>query len=106
MNFLRKLFGGGSSAPKDDAIHLYVRCERCNSTVHVRINPRNDLVPEYGDSDNATGYRLVKEIMDSRCFRIMRAEINYDRNRREQNRQLSGGSFITQAEYEQTQVQA
>jgi hypothetical protein len=101
MNLLRRLFGSGGAPVPDNAIHLYVRCARCGAPVHVRVDPRNDLVIEYGDDDDASGYRLIKEIMDSRCFRLMRAEIEYDRGRREQNRQIEGGAFITKDEYDQ-----
>jgi hypothetical protein len=101
MNFLRRLFGGSAGTAPDGAIHLYVRCNRCGAAVHVRVDPRNDLLIEYGDEDDATGYRLIKEIMDSRCFRLMRAEIEYDRGRHELNRQIEGGTFITKDEYDQ-----
>jgi hypothetical protein len=104
MNMLRRLFGGGQ--PSDDgAIHIYVRCNRCGSPVHVRVDPRNDLAPEYGDEDDAAGYKLTKEIMDSRCFRLMRAEIDYDRSRRETHRQIDGGTFISKEEYDQLVAQ-
>jgi hypothetical protein len=101
MNLLRRLFGSGSAPVPDNAIHLYVRCDRCGAPVHVRVDPRNDLVIEYGDDDDASGYRLIKEIMDSRCFRLMRAEIEYDRGRREQSRQIEGGTFISKEDYDQ-----
>lgn len=101
MNFLRRLFGGGDAPAGDGAIHLYVRCNRCGAPVHVRVDPRNDLLSDYGDDDQASGYHLIKEIMDSRCFRLMRAEIAYDRSRREVSRQLEGGTFITKEEYDQ-----
>jgi hypothetical protein len=104
MNFLRRLFGGGA-ASTDRAIHLYVRCDRCGSPVHVRVDSRNDLLIDYGDDEEATGYRLIKEIMDSRCFRLMRAEVLYDRGRRELSRSLEGGTFITKEEYEQLLAQ-
>ena len=42
MNLLRRLFGGGAAPSGDNAIHLYVRCNRCGAPVHVRIDPRND----------------------------------------------------------------
>lgn len=107
MDFLRRLFGGSQQeASADGAIHLYVRCNRCQSPVHVRIDPRNDLIAEYGDDDNATGYTLHKEMMDSRCFRIMHAEITYDRNRREMERTIEGGTFISKEEYDQLASQA
>ncbi len=102
MNFLRRLFGGNdNNREHDGAIHVYVECGRCHAVVHVRVDPRNDLMPEYGDGDDLTGYRLIKEIMDSRCFRLMRAEIEYDVRRREINRTIEGGAFITRDEYEQ-----
>jgi len=104
MNILRRLFGGGEPS-SDGAIHLYVRCNHCGAPVHVRADPRNDLVTEYGDDDDAAGYRLFKEIMDSRCFRLMRAEIAYDRNRRELSRQIEGGTFISKEEYDQLMAQ-
>ncbi len=104
MNLLRRLFGGDTSIA-DNAIHLYVRCNRCGAPVHVRVDPRNDLVIEYGDDDDASGYRLIKEIMDSRCFRLMRAEITYSPSRREVGRQIEGGTFITRDEYEQAVAQ-
>ena len=105
MNLLRRLFGGSGASASDGAIHLYVRCDRCGAPVHVRIDPRNDLVIEYGDEEDTAGYRLFKEIMDSRCFRLMRAEIAYDRARREINRQLEGGQFITEEEYDRLVAQ-
>src|SRR5215475_8365579 len=105
MNLLRRLFGGSGAPAMDSAIHLYVRCNRCGAPVHVRVDPRNDLVIEYGDDEDASGYRLIKEIMDSRCFRLMRAEIEYDRGRREVSRQLEGGTFISKEEYDQLAAQ-
>ncbi|MGQ9548316.1 MAG: hypothetical protein ACUVSY_05730 [Roseiflexus sp.] len=99
MNFLRRLFGSDERR-RDDALHLYVTCGRCNTVVHIRIDPHNDLIPEYGDGDDVTGYRLIKEIMDSRCFRLMRAEIEYDTHRREIRRTIEGGAFTTHDEYE------
>ena len=105
MNLLRRLFGGGE-APSDGAIHLYVRCDHCGAPVHVRVDPRNDLLIEYGNDDDAAGYRLHKEIMDSRCFRLMRAEVAYDRSRREISRRIEGGAFISKEEYDQLMTQA
>ncbi len=97
MNFLRRLFGSGRAA--DNALHLYIKCLRCGAPVHVRVNLQNDLMADYGD-DSAEGYRLVKEVMDDRCFRIMRAELEFDANRNERSRHIEGGEFISQEEYQ------
>jgi hypothetical protein len=106
MNVLRRLFRSGNNrSGSDNAIHLYVRCDRCQALVHVRVDPLHDLVIEYGDDEDAAGYRLIKEIMDSRCFRIMRAEVNYDRSRREVSREIEGGTFISKEQYDQLMAQ-
>jgi hypothetical protein len=99
MDFLRRLFGGKAPAPADNALHLYVRCSRCGAPVHVRVHLFNDLAVDYDESENVGGYRLHKEIMDSRCFRLMYADMHFDRNRRELQRSIEGGEFISQEEF-------
>jgi hypothetical protein len=59
----------------------------------------NDLAVEY-DDDDVVGYTLHKEIMDATCFRLMKADLSFDRNRREQGRMIEGGEFISRDEYE------
>ena len=99
MGFLRRLFGGGQQGPDDHALHLYVKCNRCGSVVHARIDLRNDLAADYGDTE-AEGYTLTKEIMDDRCFQLMRAELHFDERRVETSRQVEGGTFVTEEEWE------
>ena len=99
MGFIKRLFGGGDAQPADRGIHLYIKCQRCGTPVHVRIDPNNELAADYGD-DGAEGYHVVKEITDDRCFRRMRAELSFDGRRRETARELEGGDFITAEEYE------
>ncbi|NJN19700.1 MAG: hypothetical protein HC822_27410 [Oscillochloris sp.] len=101
MDFLRRLFGGGTRSPSDEGLHLYVRCDHCGAPVHVRVNPYNDAAVEYDDREEISGYRLRKEIMDSRCFRLIYAELVFDRNRRETERTIEGGSFVSRETYEQ-----
>ncbi len=99
MSFLRRLFGGGGRSEDDRGLHLYIKCQRCGTPVHVRIDLNNDLSAEYGDTA-AEGYHLIKEVMDDRCFRLMRAELHFDARRREVSREIEGGTFISHEEYE------
>lgn len=103
MSFLKRLFGAGPQQSDDPALHLYVRCAKCGSVLHVRVDLRNELVPDYGDNDQPSGYRLVKEMMDSRCFKLMRAELTFNARKQEISRTLEGGTFITAEEYAQSQ---
>ncbi|MBA3947387.1 MAG: hypothetical protein H0X37_22870 [Herpetosiphonaceae bacterium] len=99
MAFLRKLFGGGQQASNDAGLYLFVKCNNCGAPVRVRVNPSSELAADYGDTE-AEGYTLTKEIMDDRCFRVMRAQLAFDKNRRETGRTIEGGTFITAEEYD------
>ena len=92
---LSSLFGAKGAGGGDDAVHIYVECERCKSKVHVRLDRRHDIsVREDG------GYYVRKEIMDSKCFRLMAAEITFDSAYRIQSQEVQGGRFVSAAEYE------
>ena len=101
MNFLRRLFGGGSegNSESDPGLYLYVKCSRCGEPLRVRVDTRNELSPEYGDME-ASGYVLRKEMMDSKCFRLMYATIHFDGRKREVSREIEGGEYISREEYE------
>jgi hypothetical protein len=95
LDKLSAMFGGKGAGGADDAIHIYVECERCKARVHVRLDRRHDIsAPEEG------GYYVRKEIMDSKCFRLMAAEIVFDSAYRIQRQELQGGRFLTRAEFE------
>lgn len=95
LDKLRSLFSSRPSAQADDAIHIYVECERCKSKVHVRLDKRHDLSQGEGG-----GYFVRKEIMDSKCFRLMTAEIALDTSYRIQTQEVQGGRFISKQEFE------
>lgn len=96
LDKLRSLFSSRPSAQADDAIHIYVECGRCKSKVHVRLDKRHDLSQGEGG-----GYFVRKEIMDSKCFRLMTAEIALDTSYRIQNQEVQGGRFISKQEFEE-----
>ncbi|CAA9306601.1 MAG: hypothetical protein AVDCRST_MAG93-4948 [uncultured Chloroflexia bacterium] len=106
MGFLRRLFGGGGGeVPSEkNVMHLYIKCKRCGTPVHVRVNLNNDLQADYGDTA-AEGYRLNKDVMDDRCFQLMHLEIDFDSRRKETGRTLNGGTFTTQEEWEQWEAE-
>ena len=111
FDFLKHLFGGGERGAADDrdALYVYVRCRSCGEVVRVRINPSNDLSPEYDESserDTVSGYILSKEIVGrGTCFRRMHLEMTFDPARRERSREVQGGEFVTKEDYERYEAQ-
>jgi len=88
-----------SSPAQNGALWLYVRCGHCGAKVRVRVNLINDL----SASDDG-GYILRKDILDDKCFRLMRAEVRFDSRRRVSSRTIEGGEFITREEYQNPQL--
>ena len=96
MDLLRRLFGGQPTPQQDEGMYLYVRCGNCGRVLRIRVDKRHDLLTDY---DNG-GFTLVKEMMDDKCFRLMRAEMAFDRAYNVTSQHIEGGTFITKEEYE------
>jgi hypothetical protein len=99
LDRLTSLFSSAPSKETDDAIHIYVECGRCKSKVHVRLDKRHDISQAEGG-----GYFVRKEIMDSKCFRLMSAEIVFDSRYRVERQEIQGGRFLTKEEFDARNV--
>ena len=84
-------FLGGSCKSSSDFIEYRIKCGKCGETITIKVFPERDLNPTY--DDNGPAYTLKKEVMDSKCFRMISVEISYDSSRHEISREISGGSF-------------
>lgn len=95
MGFFKKLFGGEPKEYVDtDGIYFYARCDHCGTVVKVRASRQNDL------SRTNSGFEWHKTIVDNRCFRRMQAVVTFDSRYNVTNQQLTGGEFVTEAEYQ------
>lgn len=100
MSFLKKIFGGSSGGTGSEsdahALWLYVRCNKCGAPVAIRVDMRNDISTDY-----ETGRRyLRKEIMDSTCFQLIYATVNFDGAGKIMDKSVERGTFLTREEYE------
>ncbi len=86
----------GAGDGNGSAMRLYVRCKTCGTPLAVRVDLRNEPSPDY----DRGGYVLRKEMMDDKCFTLMRAEIHFDEQRRIVEQTVDKGEFITREEYE------
>jgi hypothetical protein len=100
MEFFKKLFGGGQSVPTDRAgMYFYIRPTGCQEVVQVRINLHNDLSLT---DDNKT-YFVHKSVRGTsyKCTRSAELELTFDSNRRMTSSEVSGGTLVTEGDYEE-----
>lgn len=89
MGFLDKFFGRGTpKTSADAAIHRTIRCHRCKSLIHVRIDTRNDL----SLNDDVSGYFVRKTLVDATCFTRIELEMTFDLRRCETSCDVHGGT--------------
>jgi hypothetical protein len=97
MGFLKRLFGGDKEPAKyvdKRGVYFYVRCDNCGTITRVRADKEYDLIRE----DN--GYVWHKSIVDNRCFRPMATVVHMDGNYQPTNEEVSGGSFVSEEDYD------
>ncbi|MBI5304238.1 MAG: hypothetical protein HY868_19050 [Chloroflexi bacterium] len=98
MNFLDKLKTLFAANAGSDLMvtWLYVKCKRCGTPLAVRVDLRNDPSLD----DEGTGYILRKEIMDSKCYTLMHAELQFNAAKKIVSQTIDKGEFLTREQYE------
>ncbi len=98
MDWLNKLFkpAAGGAQSERNVLWIYAQCGRCGTPLAVRVNRNNELSHDY----ESGGYVLRKEMMDSRCFQLMYAELHFDEQGKLTSQQIDHGKFLTREEYE------
>ncbi|HEX2621112.1 MAG TPA: hypothetical protein VHL11_13215 [Phototrophicaceae bacterium] len=98
MDFLKKLFGGGSAGGAgagQNARLFYVRPKRCDEIVIVRVNMMNDL----SQTDDGDGYFVRKMVRANRCPFTAELHISFDKNRKITQIGVQDGESVEEAEY-------
>jgi phage terminase large subunit GpA-like protein len=104
MGFFKKLSSMFSSAgPQDDSFYwFYVRCNRCGEKLRARVDFRNQVTPEYGNNDKATGFYCRKVLMgEGPCFQQIEVKLKFNARHKLVDSQISGGEMISKEEFEQ-----
>ncbi len=100
LDSIKAIFTGGGAASDRGALYLYIRCNRCQDVVRLRVNLANELQQEFGEADGVEGYSLRKGVVDGRCFRPIELRMRFDSRRRELSRELEGGEFVGPEAYQ------
>ena len=94
--------GSVSSAGQDaHGVFYHFRCDRCGSVVRVRADRRNDF-NRFDAGVGPTTLLLRKDVMDDKCYQLMRAEIWVDGSYAPVSTTVSGGKLISEQEYLET----
>lgn len=104
------LGGGGAGQSADRGLYRYVRCNRCQDVVQVRISMSSEVseISDEPDEDGdvrrpenpAARYAVTKGVVDSKCFRPMRLTILFDGRRREIESTVEGGEVVDEAAWD------
>jgi len=101
MSFLKKLFSGGTKAPKDETsreVFIYSQCDKCQEKFRNRIDKNYNLLQNYADTGPA--YTVHKELIGAYCRNVIVLDLEFDTQRRLQRKSIQNGKFITREEYE------
>ena len=91
MDFLKKLFSGGSANSQSNLFTFTVKCNRCGEAIEGHINLANDL----SRNDDNNGFFVRKFVMGSgRCFQQVEVELLFDLNHKLLEKQVRGGTFV------------
>ncbi|MAU01823.1 MAG: hypothetical protein CL608_32200 [Anaerolineaceae bacterium] len=95
MGFLKKLFGGGEPEKYVDkqGLYFFVECDDCGARVKVRADKQHDL------QNTGDGYEWHKTIVDNRCFRRIQTVVQLDGSYQMVSHEITGGRYMTEAEY-------
>ena len=99
-DFLSRLFGG--SQKPSHLYGIYVQCDHCSEIIRTYINLHSDLSIQYGDTDKDNTYVVHKQLLGSgTCFQRVDVQMTFDSRRKLINRQISGGQFVSEEEYQE-----
>ncbi len=95
MSFLKRLFGGFSSAPKPEKryYNFTVKCKRCGELIESRVDLYNDPSVEYEEGGDV--YYARKVLMgNGRCFQRVEVAFKFAQSRMLIEQQITGGEFV------------
>ena len=101
MRWLRSLFARSPRQKADNALWLYLICDRCGEAIRVRVDRRYDVASNLLDpGEEGPAYTVHKDVVGDRCFQRISVTLGFDRRMQIVERQIRGGRLQTEAEFE------
>ncbi len=100
---LKDLLGGSGPGVQggDAGLYLYVKLDRTGEVVRLRLEPQQELVPDY----EAGGYFSHKSVVGPLTFARAEATFRFDDSRRLTGWDITGGELADEAAWEAQQAQ-
>lgn len=100
VKFLKNIFGGGGDQRRgDDGVYVYVRLDRSDEVVQLRLNPQHEFIPDYDQG----GYTTHKSVVGPRSFARAEAVFHFDEQRQLTGADIEGGQLADEAAWQTQQ---
>lgn len=100
MRWLTRLFTRRARQENTAVLWIYVRCGRCGEAIRIRADRRYDMASQMLEAgEPGPAYTMHKDIVGDRCFQRIAVDLAFDHRQQVVDRQISGGTFLTEAEY-------
>lgn len=99
LDWLGSLFTGKQPKPQRhdaDVFYFFIRLERSEEVVRVRLDLNRDLTPEDYDDASISGYFCVKSIYGPHSRRRAQAILRFDRAKALAETTVEGGTLSTE----------
>jgi hypothetical protein len=105
MGIFKKLSSLFQPPTSDRNFWFYVQCDHCQEILKGRVDMHNHLSIQYGEGNSANTYYCRKVMIGSkRCYKPIEVEFTFDSNRKLLDKQIKGGKFVTEDEYQDAQA--
>ena len=100
MDFLKKLFGGGSrgASGSDRGKYFYVQPQGCDEVVRIRVDMNNE--PSLDDDNSTYFVRKFVQGTTYKCNKRAELYMTFDASRRVQKTEVTDGKLVTEADYD------
>jgi len=90
------------AASTQRALYLYVQCDRCGEKLRARVDLWNELTPEYGEKgEDPISFHCRKVLVgENLCFQPIELSLKFDKGHRPVDKQIKGGKYIDEEEFE------
>ncbi len=93
LSNIKKIFSANS---QKELMSFSVKCSKCQEIITVKINPANDLMNQYKESNvSGPAFILKKEILGNNCSNLMQLKVEFDENYNVLTKSVEGGEVIS-----------